>query len=76
MESINAEWEVIRLLEEELNNRKEAEFKYKLNRLKNLAHTIENMGKAGESDYDVHTATNILCKNLGELWQNVFNLKD
>lgn len=72
MESINAEWDVIRLLEKELNNREENELKYQLKRLKNLAHTIESMGKTGKSDYDVHKATNILCKNLGILWRNVF----
>lgn len=75
MESINAELEVIRLLEEELNNRKEAEFKYQLNRLKNLAHTIECAINRGESDYDIHKATDILCKCLGALWGDVFNMK-
>lgn len=76
MESIEAELDVIRLIEEELKNRKGDEFKYQLNRLKNLAHTIENMIKTGESDYEVHKATNILCKYLSVLFQNVFNMKD
>lgn len=76
MESIEAELDVIRLLEKELNNREESEFKYQLNRLKDLAHTIERMIKTEESDYEVHKATNILCQDLGILWRNVFNVKE
>lgn len=76
MESINGEWDVIRLLEKELNNREEVEkWRHQLIRLKNLAHTIESMVKTGKSDYDVHKATNILCKYLGILWRDVFNIK-
>lgn len=76
MESINAEWEVIRLLDKELEKRNEDELKHRLKGLKDLAHTIECAINTEDSDYDVHQATNILCKYLGILWQRVFNIDD
>lgn len=74
MESIKAEWDIIKMIEDELNNRKKVEgFKHQLNCLKNLASAIQSMIQSKDVDYeDVHKATTILCKYLGILWQNVF----
>lgn len=74
MKSINAEWAVIRLLEEELNSRNEVELKHRLKRLKDFAQVIECAINTKDSDYDVYEATNILCKYLGVLWRDVFHI--
>lgn len=78
MESINAEWEVIELIEKELKNRKKAEgFRHRFNRLKNLAYTIQTMINTEQADDRyLHKGTDILCKQLGTLWQEVFNTPD
>lgn len=78
MESIKAEWDVIQLLEDELENRKKTEeFKHQLNRLKNLANSIQGMIDTKEPDCRyIHKGTTILCKYLGALWQEVFNMEE
>lgn len=78
MESINAEWDVIQLLEDELENRNKPEkFKHQLNRLKNLAHTIQGMIDTKEPNHRyIYKGTTILCKHLGALWREVFNMKE
>lgn len=78
MASIKAELDVIKLLKKELNKREGVEkFNHQLACIKNSAGRIQGMIKSKNvDDESIHKATDILCKDLGILWRNVFYGED